>query len=210
MKKVIIKKYGDSICADPVEQPGSPRIGIGETPFEALVDLLKYNEEFEIDVTEEVEEDIAEEELEMPEDGPLSRETIEEHGHYDDLLEFLDLAHIETEWEVSGGTWRFKGNKIVRYLIDYHSEETEKTHGNNRGLNLIYTEAIEKNYTLREFVELYIGMGYSLGGFEEVFGDAMIAVLRMKYDYESGDYLGREDPDEESISFFDKPIFESK
>ena len=45
---------------------------------------------------------------------------------------------------------------------------------------------------------------------EEVFADAITKVLRLSFDLETGLYIGRENPDEDSIVFFDKPIFESK
>ena len=39
--------------ADPIGQPGSPRVGRGKTKFLALTDLLRYNEKFNINVIDE-------------------------------------------------------------------------------------------------------------------------------------------------------------
>ena len=39
--------------ADPIDQPGSPRIGIGQTPYLALKDLLMNNESFNIHLIDE-------------------------------------------------------------------------------------------------------------------------------------------------------------
>ncbi len=39
--------------ADPADQPGSPRIGVGPTPFLALKDLLMNNKKFNIHVMDE-------------------------------------------------------------------------------------------------------------------------------------------------------------
>lgn len=54
--KILIKEHKDFLSpdfqfeADLVNQPGSPRVGRGKTPLFALIDLLKYNEEFNIEV----------------------------------------------------------------------------------------------------------------------------------------------------------------
>ena len=55
--KIIIKRRDNKnphyrFVADPVSQPGSPRIGTGETPLLALIDLLNYNKEFNIEVVD--------------------------------------------------------------------------------------------------------------------------------------------------------------
>lgn len=206
MIEVVIKNYAGQFHADPVNLPGSKSRGLGETPFEALVDLLRYNKEFQIDVIEEVEEEPLdiEECDELPVDGPLTKEEIMEGGDYDDLLEFLELANIEPEYEVTNNVWRFKENKIIRYLLDYHREETRKTHGSGRGLNLIHDEALEKKYTTREFLELHVAMGYSLSGFEEIFGDFINTVLQIRYDTD-GNFIEKLGATEETIKSIDEP-----
>ena len=50
MDKIVIKTNGAMICADPVNQPGTPIVGYGDNAYEALVNLLKYNEKFKIEV----------------------------------------------------------------------------------------------------------------------------------------------------------------
>jgi hypothetical protein len=204
MKKVVIKKQGSKICADPVDQCGSPRIGLGDTPFEALVDLLRCNEQFGIDVTEEEETPNIDDFDVLPENRPLTQEEVADSGEYDDLLEFLELANIEPKFEVTGNVWRFRENKIIRYLLDYQQEGTLTTHGSGRGLNLIHDEALEKEYTTRDFIELDMAMGYSLCGFEEIFGDFMNEVLRIRYD-QNGEFIDKLGATEETIKSIDEP-----
>ena len=55
MQKIKITEYKEldpsyRFVADPIDQPGSPRIGTGKSPLLSLIDLLKYNEKFNIDV----------------------------------------------------------------------------------------------------------------------------------------------------------------
>jgi hypothetical protein len=138
----------------------------------------------------------------------ISKEEIRELGHYNDVLEFLYLCNINPIFiKDDNNVIRFKGNKIMRYLIDYHREETHKVNNShNQGLNIIWSESCVKNYTLREFVELYIGIGYSLCGFVEVFGDYMSLVFREKHDYYTGKIVEVLGPNEESITLIEQNI----
>ena len=58
VQRVKIKKHDDRgrkyvYEANPADQPGSPRVGIGPTPFMALKDLLMNNKEFNIHLIDE-------------------------------------------------------------------------------------------------------------------------------------------------------------
>jgi len=58
MNTIVIKKHKTEALwcryeADPVDQPGTPRVGRGSTPFYALKDLLMNNDEFNINIVNE-------------------------------------------------------------------------------------------------------------------------------------------------------------
>ena len=56
VEKVKIKKdglYDDNYWADPVDQCGSPTIGVGKTPFLAIKNLLMNNTKFNIHLMDE-------------------------------------------------------------------------------------------------------------------------------------------------------------
>lgn len=137
----------------------------------------------------------------------LTKQQIQDHDYYSDIVEFLDLTGIEATYIEYNTVWRFKQNSIVRYLLDYHAEETKKIHGTGGGLNLICEIGIKEGYTLREYVELYIHMGYSLGGFLEVYGESIDQVLRIRHDAVTGDFIDKLGPTDESIALLDKPRY---
>jgi hypothetical protein len=55
-QKLTLTKDGDLYKADFVNQPGSPSIGLGDTPLEAIVFLLCENEEIDIEFIDETNE----------------------------------------------------------------------------------------------------------------------------------------------------------
>lgn len=126
------------------------------------------------------------------------------NSNYDELFEFLDIMEITPiVIEDDNGVWRFRTNAVIRYLLEYHDKGTWKTHGSGRGLNLIIKNCICKDvYTLRDIVELYISMGYSLCGFMEIFENVICKILRIEYD-EKGNFIKKLGPTEETISYID-------
>lgn len=52
-QKLKLTKHGDVYMADFVNQPGSPSIGRGDTPLEAIVFLLCQNKEIDIEFIDE-------------------------------------------------------------------------------------------------------------------------------------------------------------
>jgi hypothetical protein len=132
-------------------------------------------------------------------------------GYYNDLVEFVNLCNISPTYiETVVGTWRFKPNSIIEYLLEYHGEQTKKDSGNNGGLNLIWDKACNDEFTLKEMVELYIHMGYSLCGFYEVFGDDINRVLRIRHDLATGDFIDRRGPTEETKKYISQSAAESR
>jgi hypothetical protein len=53
IKKTCAKTERWMYEADPVYQPGSPIVGRGPTPFQALKDLLMNNDEFKVEIIDE-------------------------------------------------------------------------------------------------------------------------------------------------------------
>lgn len=53
-QKIVLKKVNDHLyMVDPIDQPGSPMVGYGDTPLEALVFFLCQNEEVNIEFIDE-------------------------------------------------------------------------------------------------------------------------------------------------------------
>ncbi|MCD6436449.1 MAG: hypothetical protein J7L15_08755 [Clostridiales bacterium] len=136
----------------------------------------------------------------------LTRKEVEDTNDYEYLLAFLDICCITPHFIIdNSGVWRFRENPIIVYLEDYHSEQTKRNQ--SRGLNLIYEKSYNEGYTVRDFVELYMHIGYSLCGFMEIFGDCINRILRIHYD-EDGNFIERLGPNEESLACIDKPRYE--
>jgi len=55
-QKIRLTKEDGVYIADPIGQPGSPVVGRGDTPLEALVFLICGNEEFNVELIDETEE----------------------------------------------------------------------------------------------------------------------------------------------------------
>lgn len=91
----------------------------------------------------------------------------------DKLLEDYKWLKLFPDYIIDGikadknGTFRFPSNRIIRYLIDSsrHNELTD--------LNNIWALYNIESFSRREMMELYMQIGYSLTGFEEVFGGAL-------------------------------------
>lgn len=62
------------------------------------------------------------------------------------------------------GVIRFQGNRIFRYLIDNQKVVD---------LNKLWVEACCGKFTLKEMMDLYIGLGYTLSGFVDIFPDGL-------------------------------------
>ncbi len=52
-QRIRLTKEGKVYLADPIDQPGSPIVGYGDTPLEALVFLLCQNEKFNVKFIDE-------------------------------------------------------------------------------------------------------------------------------------------------------------
>jgi len=100
--------------------------------------------------------------------------------HHSDILLFLEALRISDVVfiEDDAGTWRFRENQLICLL-----QEACKTQYDMNRL----CELAGRNFRLREYVKFYMDIGYSLGGFEEIFGDAMDSVLGILRDPATGE-----------------------
>lgn len=60
-QRIKLIKDGDLFIADPIDQPGSPIVGKGDTPLEALVFLICQNKKINIKLIDETNEVLNEE-----------------------------------------------------------------------------------------------------------------------------------------------------
>jgi hypothetical protein len=79
--------------------------------------------------------------------------------HYSDLMEVqpLDAQVVEDD----EGVYRWREDKLIRWLVD--SEEVD--------LNKVSIAYQIGKFTLQEYMKFYRGLGYSLSGFIETFGE---------------------------------------
>lgn len=71
----------------------------------------------------------------------------------------IDKKPVKTYID-SFGTQRFFANEVVRHLIDSESIS----------LNDLRMDLHHKKFSLQAYKDFYISMGYSVGGFDEIFG----------------------------------------
>ncbi len=131
---------------------------------------------------------------------------------YSDLVEFLHLCNIYPTYITNEhGTICFQKNNIIGHILDYYKLKTEQnTAMDEHGLNRLWSVAFKKQYTVKQMVELYIHMGYSLSMFLEIFGDAIDTILRIRHDSTNGDFLDKSGPTEETIKLIHGPIGDVK
>jgi hypothetical protein len=135
----------------------------------------------------------------------ISKNTIKTMEGYEDIPLFLDVFKLEPQYEEDEeGKLRFKPNSVIKYLLDYHKIQTMMT-CESGGLAIVWEDAEKGEYTLREMIELYIHMGYSLCGFTAIFGEAMDKVLNIERDDEGG-VISKYGPSTISKEFVDQPI----
>ncbi len=96
---------------------------------------------------------------------PVARDalTAEERDTYEDLLAVFPHAELEREATTGNirGVLRFKTNGIIRWLVD----------SGHVSLNNLSVDVDGGRFTIDDHMEFYQGLGYSLGGFLEIFGE---------------------------------------
>lgn len=116
---------------------------------------------------------------------------------HEDILLFLDALGIHDYLfiEDENGTWRFRENKLQELL-----RESNHTYDLNR-----LAVMVGKHFRPREWVIFYMGMGYSLCGFEEIFGETMDRVLGILYHPDTGQELHRGE-DMVDVTIYDEHV----
>ena len=100
--------------------------------------------------------------------------------NYSDIILFLkELNIIPVVVEDKYGTYRFKRIPIMRYLCD------------NINLNKMREAFIDNKFSLKEYVQFYMDIGYSFCGFEEVWGETMDEILEIQRDRQTGEEVLR-------------------
>lgn len=107
----------------------------------------------------------------------LTKKALKEH--YPEIVELIKV--IPHEIVVVGDVWRFKENSIVRYLCDeapFYTPSSKKAgYGSHSleqvgsvSLNGLWIDFHDKKFEIEDFMKFYMGLGYSLCGFLECFG----------------------------------------
>ncbi len=80
--------------------------------------------------------------------------------------------------EDTSGVWRWKKNNLVQYILDdapwyegteYHGINT-KVYRGRLCINSLWRDFYKGLFTCEELMKFYMGIGYSLSGFSEIFG----------------------------------------
>ena len=113
----------------------------------------------------------------------IERDELAAHPHYGDLAELARIFHhavIEDEH----GTWRWQQNRLMRHLTDgdaafYEGEgylgDRMRIYRGSLCLNTLIRDLYGKKFSVEEYAKFYMGIGYSLGGFCEVFGQREVS-----------------------------------
>ena len=110
-----------------------------------------------------------------------------------EALRILDFVVIEDQ----NGTHRFRENQLTCLLREACKSQYD--------MNALAVMA-GRNFRLREWVKFYMDIGYSLGGFEEIFGESMDSVLGILRDPNTGDEKIRGEKLVDLSKFYDEHI----
>lgn len=97
-----------------------------------------------------------------------------EHLEFQKRLGNHDAVIVEDK----NGTWRFKPNTVIEWL--HIHLPLPAPWNNGLPLNDMWGAHCNKHITTRDFAIFYSQFGYSLGGYEEIWGDLMDKVLNAK------------------------------
>jgi len=114
-----------------------------------------------------------------------------EHPQYEDLAD-LAKSFIHQIVVSNEGIIRWKENQLVRHLTgagcQFHAPaqwvgEISNQIFNDGSINLngLAIAALNQKFTLEEYMKFYMGIGYSLCGYSEVFGQREVTDYGLKY-----------------------------
>ena len=92
--------------------------------------------------------------------------------HYKELIDIAKIFHHEVI-EDYHGTWRWKENFLIRKVTDLSSFDY-----NAMAVSILGNK---KEFTLEEYMKLYMQIGYSLSGFIDVFGQREVTDYGLEY-----------------------------
>jgi hypothetical protein len=104
-------------------------------------------------------------------------EEVKSEDYYSDIGELAEIFNHEVI-EDNNEVWRFKENRLVDHIHDncpvYTPPGNYGRHSNiiraSLDLNNLWSDFHSGSFSLEELVKFYMGLGYSLCGFCDVFG----------------------------------------
>lgn len=106
---------------------------------------------------------------------------------YSDMAELAVIFNHEIV-ETNEGTWRWRTNGIVDYALsgicgmhegEWHGHMSAKYFRGAINLNDLWGDFYRGAFTCEELMKFYMGIGYSLGGYSEVWGQKEATELRL-------------------------------
>ena len=112
----------------------------------------------------------------VPKDDPCLNK------HYAKLVALFPNATFICD---DNGVYRFQTKPLMRWICDRMSEDFEYMWMRNRvecpcSLNSMAKAYHRKEFSLEEYMQFYMNIGYSLSGFYEVFGDEIDILMKDK------------------------------
>ena len=121
-------------------------------------------------------------------------EEVAQSEWYDDMAD-LALIFDHKVIEDDHGTWRWEEHPTVQYLMGDSDKKiilpempewigrmfSEGLQYNSVNLNNLVMRAFRKEFPLEDYMKFYMGIGYSLCGYAEVFGQREVTEFRLDY-----------------------------
>jgi len=122
----------------------------------------------------------------------ISPKNICEHfPYYEDMAHLAKIFHHKIV--LKDGVIRWQENKLVRYLTgdyggcEFHTPPQwtgmmhNQIHNGAVDLNGLAVARSKRIFTLEEYMKFYMGMGYSLSGFGDIFGQSEVTEYGLEY-----------------------------
>jgi len=109
----------------------------------------------------------------------IPHDELARHAHYGDMAE-LSRIFAHPAVEMDDGVWRWEADPLVRHLTGGSAPFYEggrygygtRTIRGSVDLNALWVDFHHGAFPVESLMKFYMGMGYSLSGFGEVFGQA--------------------------------------
>lgn len=138
--------------------------------------------------------------------------------HYSDMAELALIFNHEII-EDESGVWRWKENRLMSLLLDntpictYSNDSDYRNRLNGKrgrstiDLNALALDLYEGKYTMEERMKFHMQIGYSLGGFADIFGQHEASEYHLE-----GALIpnGRNDEYTETVIDYMRRIYEDK